>query len=169
MRCIKKELAWLGANLSAAGLGAFLGAMGCVLLWVSGGSGWYAVKAVRRPLPPLVLLFVLSLLAGGFLGASAALVLRHSRECCKGRGRGGRSGQLVFIGAAYLFGLGWYAVFFCTRMCLFAAVLLAAALLISALAAAGLIRNGSPPFLWIALIPAWLIDLYLFFMTLPGA
>ena len=80
MRGVKNELAWLGSNLPWAGLGAFLGAFGCVILWISGGSGWYALKTMRSPMPSLALLFVLSLLSCGFCGMTATLVIRKKRN-----------------------------------------------------------------------------------------
>ncbi len=166
MRGLKKELAWLGSNLAAGGLGAFLAAFGCVILWISGGSGWYALKAMRDPLPPLAVLFVLSLLSGGFCGLAAALAVR----CAQARGKPEKDKSPVgHIAAAYLFGLGWYAVFFCTRLTLFGAVLLAAAL--PALAAAGirLWKRCYPAAVWMALIPAALIDLVLLTVTLLAA
>ena len=131
MSRLKNELAWLGSNLPWAGLGAFLGAFGCVILWISGGSGWYALKAMRTPMPSLALLFVLSLLSCGFCGMTAALVIR----CGRCGGKADKAPHPVrHIAAAYLFGLGWYAVFFCTRLSLFGAVLLSAALLTMAVA-----------------------------------
>ena len=163
MRGIKKELSWLGAALAPAGLGAFFAAFGCVLLWISGGSGWYALKAMRAQMPSLALLFVLSLLSSGCLGAAAALILRHARMC-------GRAEKDCFlacrIAAAYLFGLGWYAVFFCTRMTLFGAALLLAGLTATAAAGIGMKKRCYPAVVWIVLGPAALIETALLVVTL---
>ena len=151
--------AWFGQNLAAAGLGAFLAAAGCVLLWISGGSGWYTVKAMRCSLPSLTVLFVLSLLVSGFCGASAALSAVLAKE------RGTAIRALFWTAAAWLFGLGWYAVFFCTRMSLFGAFLLGAALLCVGLSVFLLVRSRAPFPAWVLLVPAALGDLWFLVLT----
>ena len=165
---IRRGTAWLGQNIAAAGLGAFLAAAGCVLLWISGGSGWYPVKAMRNELPSLALLFTLSLLVSGFCGMSAALSAVLVRE--RGGGLCGTGAFCAFgwTAAAWLFGLGWYAVFFCTRMSVFGAFLLGAALLSAGIAGFVLIRSRAPFPVWCALIPASLGDLYFLILTLEA-
>ena len=101
LRC---ELKRLGENLKEAGLGAFIAAAGCVIVWISGGSGWYVLKAMRFPLPPLGLLFAVSLLRAGFCGLAAALCVVGCREGWKKRKR--IPAAAGWIAAAYLFGLG---------------------------------------------------------------
>ena len=178
---LKCEFRLLGEHLKTAGLWAFAAAAGCVVLWVSGGSGWYPLKAMRFPLPPLGLLFTLSLIGSGFCGAAGAL-------CASGGGDGtkksscppsvprfgrfyssSRRSAVGWAAAAYLFGLGWYAVFFCTRMTLFGAVLLSGGIL-SLLAAGCGARGGKLSLaLWIGLVPALLIDAFFLILTLLAA
>ncbi len=164
MEKIRCEIKWLGENLKEAGLGAFIAAAGCVLLWVSGGSGWFALKAMRLSLPPLGLLFALSLLRAGFCGLAAALCVVGCREGWKRKKR--IPAAAGWIAAAYLFGLGWYAVFFCTRMILFGAVLLAGGILALCAAGMGVCKRCVPPAVWLGLIPAGLLDLFFLLMTL---
>ena len=159
MSRFRRGFAWLGQNIAAAGLGAFLAAAGCVLLWISGGSGWYPVKAMRCDLPPLAALFTADLLVSGFLGATAALCAVLGRE------RGAACGAFGGTAAAWLFGLGWYAVFFCTRMTLFGAFLLAASLLAIGFSAVVLVRMRAPAPSWIFLLPAALGDLWFLVLT----
>ena len=164
---IRCELKWLGENLKTAGLGAFLAAAGCVMLWVSGGSGWYALKALRRSLPPLGLLFTLSLLRAGFCGLAAAVCVVCGREGWRKKRR--LPAAAGWIGAAYLFGLGWYAVFFCTRMILFGAVLLCGGILALSAAGGGAWKRKLPLSVWLGLVPALLLDLFFLILTLLTA
>ncbi len=110
-------------------LGAFLCAAAGAALWVSGGSAWYALQSAGREdrLPPLAAAFVIWLLVYGLYGFLLAAILLGRREW-------GRNALALFgsVIGSYLFSLGWYAVFFCTRMSLFGILLLllsAAALL----------------------------------------
>ena len=176
---VKCEFRWLGEHLKTAGVWAFAAAAGCVILWVSGGSGWYPLKAMRYPLPSLGLLFALSLLGSGFCGLAGAL----SALCGGGKKGAGtfvcppfksvalpvRRTAVGWCAAAYLFGLGWYAVFFCTRMTLFGAVLLCGGIL-SLLAAGISVRCGKlSPLVWLGLGPAAAIDLFFLILTLLAA
>ena len=178
---LKCEFRWLGEHLRTAGLWAFAAAAGCVILWISGGSGWYPLKAMRFPLPPLGFLFALSLLESGFCGlagslcsSSAGQEVKPGEHCAlrpflRRLFGPSRRSAVGWIAAAYLFGLGWYAVFFCTRMSLFGAVLLCGGIL-SLLAAARGSRFGKlSPAVWFGLGPAIGIDLFFLILTLLAA
>lgn len=173
---LKCEFRWLGEHLRAAGAGAFLAAAGCVILWVSGGSGWYPLKAMRFPLPSLGFLFALSLFASGFCGLAGALAVscgaeRRKKGCPPFKPMPVSSGRsaMGWCAAAYLFGLGWYAVFFCTRMILFGAVLLCGGILSLLTAGLGVRRGKLSPLVWIGLGPAIVIDLFFLILTLLAA
>ena len=127
MRKLKRELGFLLAYPAQIGLGAFLCAVGGVVLWVSGGSGWYYLKAGQ--LPSLTAVFLLWTLLYALYGCLLAVILLTGKSIL--------NPKAALVGAAataasYLLSLGWYAVFFCTRLQVFAAILLI-------LAAAGLI------------------------------
>ncbi len=130
MKKNRRGTAALLANPAPLGLGAFLAAVGGVLLWVSGGSGWYVVRSAGGELPPLMTVFVLWLLCYALYGfLMAAVVL----GCVEQADRAGLA--LGALAASYLCSLIWYALFFCTRMVIFAGLILI-------LAAAALIFAG---------------------------
>ncbi|MBE6725576.1 MAG: hypothetical protein E7576_10365 [Ruminococcaceae bacterium] len=176
---LKCEFRWLGEHLRAAGLWAFAAAAGCVILWISGGSGWYPLKAMRTPLPSLGLLFALSLLRAGFCGLAGALCSSVGWEgdkqgktigtCLRRLFLPSRRSAVGWAAAAYLFGLGWYAVFFCTRMTLFGAVLLVGGILSLIAAGCGVRLGKLSAAVWIGLGPALGIDLFLLILTLLAA
>ena len=102
-------------------LGAFLCAVAGAALWVSGGSGWYAVKTAGREnrLPSLAVLFIVWLLIYALYGFLLAAILLGKREW-------GRNALALFgsVIGSWLLSLGWYAVYFCTRLNFFSLILL---------------------------------------------
>ncbi len=97
---------------------AFLCAVGGVLVWINGGSGCYLFAACRSSSQTLSLtaVFLMWLCVYALTGAVIGMIGLLLREV----------GLLPFALAAtsYLLGILWYALFFCTRLSFFAAVLL---------------------------------------------
>ncbi len=124
---IKRELSFLIENAAVLGLGAFLCCAGGILLWVNGGSGGYFL---RRPWSGIGLTaaFLLWLSVYGLSGASLSMILLAERARLF-RGNGAVT-AFVLTSASYLLSLIWYALFFCTRLHLFAGILLALSLVL---------------------------------------
>ncbi len=127
LKRIKHELKFIGENIPVILLGAFVCCIGGILLWVSGGSGWYYVYASRgRPIPSLALMFLVWFVIYGLCGIVMSLACLYDRtslaESCPGKMMGMKAAFLG--GAGYLMMLSWYAVFFCTRLILFSSALL---------------------------------------------
>ncbi len=131
MRKWKRELDFAAANAASLGIAAFLAAMGGVLLWVSGGSGWYLVKTAGRDVPSVAALFTLSLAVCGFCGLFEALILAWGWAACPMRSVWPSA---CCAAGAYLAHLGWYAAALCTRMTLFGGILAIAAVVLTAAA-----------------------------------
>lgn len=117
----KRESRFLLDNITIICLSAFLCAIGGVFLWVNGGSSWYLIRTSAGA-PPLSVVFSVWVITYGLTGAAASmiwLVYRH--------GKCGFSHTIPWFCLAlmsYLFMLVWYAVFFCTRLVVFAAIVL---------------------------------------------
>ena len=125
MRKWKRELDFVAANAGVLGIAAFLAAMGGVLLWVSGGSGWYFYKTAGREAPSVAALFTLSLAVCGLCGLSGALIFVWGRAACPMKSVWPPA---CMIAGVYLAHLGWYAAALCTRMTLFGGILAVTAL-----------------------------------------
>jgi len=93
--------------------------MGGILLWVSGGSNMYWFRGGRIPIGGL---FLLWLLIYGLTGVLMACILLTEGSGCRGANRSSILMGLCVV--SYVFMLSWYAVYFCTRLLLFSAVLL---------------------------------------------
>ena len=118
---LKRELEFLGDHIALVILAAFLASVGGVLLWINGGSSWYFIRYGASGVP-LGVIFSVWCITYALAGASAALIwLVYSDGRC-----GYKKALPLFSVAAlsYLFMLVWYAVFFCTRLNVFAAVIL---------------------------------------------
>ena len=139
MRKWKRELDFIGANAGLFGIAAFLAAMGGVLLWVSGGSGWYFYKTAGRDAPSVAALFTLSLAVCGLCGLSGALIYVWGRAVCPMKSVWP---SVCMIAGAYLMHLGWYAAALCTRMTVFGGILAVTAF---GLAAASRLFLRRPP------------------------
>ena len=126
MRKWKRELDFLGANAGVLGAAAFLAAMGGVLLWVSGGSGWYFYKTAGQCAPSVASLFALSLVLRSVL---------PSAGCTAG---------------TYLFHLGWYAAALCTRLTVFGGIFACLSVLCTLAARLLLPKSPPPPFVFTA-------------------
>ncbi len=123
-RRLKHELKAVGDNIPLVGLSAFLCCIGGILLWVSGGSTWFAAKMTYKPHFTLSLagVFIVWLLCYGLVGVLLALIwISHKARVC---GSGVSLKAFSIVMAVYLLMLSWYAVFFCTRLMLFAVILL---------------------------------------------
>ena len=138
MRNWKREFDFLGGGLVPLGVCAFLFAVGGALLWVCGGSGWYVLKAAGREAPSVGGLFALSLAVCGLCGLLGGLTAMAGYRL---RPAGAVLPPLGLTAASYLFHLGWYAVFCCTRLMLFGGILAALSLLAAVLS--GLFSRGT--------------------------
>ena len=160
MRKWKRELDFIAANAGILGVSAFLAAMGGVLLWVSGGSGWYFYKTAGRDAPSVAALFSLSLAVCGISGLCAALILLWGRAACPMRSVWPSA---VCTAGAYLAHLGWYAAALCTRMTLFGGILALAAFGLTA--ASRLCLRRPPAFFTAAVLTLMGGEGYFIFVT----
>ncbi len=123
---IKHEIKFIGENIPVILLGTFVCCIGGILLWVSGGSGWYCVYALSHGhIPSLAALFLVWFAVYGLCGAVMALSCLWDRTSLA-QSFHELSGMKAAClgGAGYLMMLSWYAVFFCTRLIFFSAALL---------------------------------------------
>lgn len=128
LRRIKFELKCFTDHIAVLGLGAFLCALGGILLWINGGSGWYVLRSVSGAVGSRSLtgVFLVWLLVYAFYGIRLALVGVGEGIC--------RDPKRIFTvfaltSLAYLLDLVWYALFFCTRLTAFALIILILSLL----------------------------------------
>lgn len=140
-RKLKYEFSSVKDNIALIGLAAFFCCMGGILLWVSGGSTWYIMNILHKPEYSLSLsgVFIAWLIVYGLLGTSLALVWIISR--------GGGSVKICLatfglISMSYLLCLTWYTAFCCTRLSVFAAILLIIAAVMN-IASAVIMRKAS--------------------------
>lgn len=133
LRRIKLELNCLISHITVIGLGAFLCAIGGILLWVNGGSGWYVLNSVSaaRNSSSLTGVFLVWLVVYALYGVRLALIGIGEGISC-------RDQRHAFVGfcltsLAYLLDLIWYALFFCTRLTWFALIILLISVLIELL------------------------------------
>ena len=122
-RRLKREFCLIGDNLSAVIAASFFTAFGGVVLWVSGGSERYFMKQAASShgcAVPLASVFVLWLAVYALCGFVMALTWMHSCVFMKKQG----ICACMLAGFGYLMTLVWYALFFCTRLTLFPALLL---------------------------------------------
>lgn len=125
---LKREIRFLTGGLRAIILAAFLCALGGVILWINGGSAWYFIRASGGSTPPISLIFSVWVFAYALCGGAAAMIWLVYR-----RGKCSVSHALPCFGlslVSYLFMLIWYALFFCTRLTVFAAIILILSVLI---------------------------------------
>ena len=127
---MKRELCFLGEHIPVLLLSAFLAAAGGVVLWISGGSSWYFIRTASGSGVGLGFIFSVWILTYALVGALMALLwLTYS---------GGRRDfrktmpLFVLVTLSYLFMLVWYALFFCTRLAVFSAVILILSCIIDA-------------------------------------
>lgn len=144
-RRIKWELNCFIRHITVIGLGAFLCAIGGILLWINGGSGWYVLNSVANTRfgGSLTGVFLVWLVVYALYGVRLALIGVGEGIPCRDQRR-------AFVGfcltaLAYLLDLVWYALFFCTRLTWFALVILILAafinLLTVLLSARGMLLN----------------------------
>ena len=119
---MKREMHFLSENAAPIALSAFLFAVGGVLLWINGGSSWYIIRMTGNTSPQMSVIFSVWLITYSLIGAAAAMIWIINR-----RGRDCRKNALPLFCLAvisYLFMLTWYALFFCTRLVIFSAIIL---------------------------------------------
>ncbi len=160
LRRWKRELDFVAANAGVFGISAFLAAMGGVLLWVSGGSGWYFVKTAGHAAPSVAALFALSLTVCGCCGLSAAMILMWGRAACPMRSVWPSA---CAVAGAYLAHLGWYAAAMCTRMTVFGGILAVVSVLLTA--AARVLLRKPPAILTAALLALLAGESYFVYAT----
>ena len=124
LKRIKREMRILTCNLPLVILAAFLCAFFGTVLWVAGGSSWYYLKmGISSPGSLHVgTLYAVWLLTYGLVGVALSLVwlsckarLMHVKTCLA---------AFALLMLSYLLMQTWYAVFFCTRLLVFAGILL---------------------------------------------
>lgn len=117
---IKRELKLIGDNIAAVILAAFLASAGGVILWINGGSTWYFVKNSGGD--RLGLVFSVWVISYALVGASLVLLwlLYSGRHCDYHK----IIPLFALCALSYLFMLVWYALFFCTRLSVFAGIVL---------------------------------------------
>jgi hypothetical protein len=127
---IKYEIKLIGENIPLIGLSAFLCVIGGILLWVSGGSSWFALRIGISHGFTLSLAgaFVLWTITYGLVGAVLSLITIICRAgiLCDKR-------CIIVFGVvmiSYLLMLSWYAIFFCTRLTVFPLILLLCSVLL---------------------------------------
>jgi hypothetical protein len=94
--------------------------MGGILLWVSGGSWSWHIRYAGGNALPIGVMFLLWLCVYGLTGVLIAFLVLSAGCLCQ------RSTRMlpVLTAGAYIFMLCWYAVYFCTPLGLFSALLL---------------------------------------------
>ena len=114
---MKKELEYIGGNITGVSASVFLCAMGGILVWVNGGSGWYVLSTLHGRMLPLSLIFLSWLFTYALYGFRLAMRVFCKTDRCylSVQGR---------VCLAYLLDLVWYAIFFCTRMSMLALVVI---------------------------------------------
>ena len=119
---IRCEISFILSNIYVIVIFSFLTSLGGVLLWVNGGSVWFIMQSSKNPNNiSLSAVFVLSLVIYAMMGAVVSIVLKTENHICRGKNA---LTAIVLTMAMYILSLSWYAVFFCTRMSLFSAILL---------------------------------------------
>ena len=134
---IKKELEYTACSIAGISAAVFLCAMGGILLWVNGGSGWYIMNSFVHRRMPLTVIFLTWLTVYALYGFR--LAVRRFSFC--------DSRRTLLQGAvclAYILDLVWYALFFCTRLWALALVVIAVSLFLNITV---LVRAGKRMFL----------------------
>lgn len=124
------ELKWLTEHIAVIIVGAFLCALGGILLWINGGSGWYVLNSVSGAVysHSLTGIFLVWLIVYAIYGIRLALAAVGEGIC--------RIKKWVFLiftltALAYILDLVWYALFFCTRLTVFALIILVLSVIIN--------------------------------------
>lgn len=139
-RRIKRELQTLGERLPIIVLNAFLFSFGGVLLWISGGSTWYAIRNSGDPWMSLSLcgVFVLWLITYGLVGIAVTMLWLAERRRIVRRS----VNAFGLMSISYILMLSWYAVYFCTRLTLFSVILLLIALALCIVSHVSMRKSG---------------------------
>ena len=129
---IRREAGFLLSNISIIFLFSFLYALGGVLLWINGGSTWFAVQSYQSHNTSISLsgAFVLCLIIYALIGAVVSIILKVNGCMCSGKSN--TLTAIILAMAMYILSLAWYAVFFCTRLSVFSSILLAIAIILGA-------------------------------------
>lgn len=122
MKYLKEELRFILDHIAIVILAAFIGATGGVLVWINGGSTWYLIRTGCGAVPQMSIVFSVWVITYGLMGAAMALIWLIYREQRCDFGRTFTCFSLCAL--SYLFMLVWYALFFCTRLVVFAGIIL---------------------------------------------
>lgn len=128
---IKWELNFFIKHIAIIALGAFLCAIGGIILWINGGSGWYVLNSLGNSNHTfsLTAVFIIWLLAYAIYGSRLAAIASGEGISCSDAKRSLTGFCLTAF--AYLLDLVWYTVFFCTRLTWFALIILLLSLLLN--------------------------------------
>ena len=121
-KSLKREMQFISENIAVIALASFLCATGGVMLWINGGSSWYIIRTSGGSSPQMSLIFAAWIIAYALIGAAAAMIwlVYHSGRCDFHK----VIPWFCMAVVSYLFMLVWYAVFFCTRLVIFSAIIL---------------------------------------------
>lgn len=124
LRRIKWELNCFTDHIAVIGLGAFLCAIGGILLWINGGSCWYILKSVSGAdhTRSITGVFIVWLVVYAIYGIRLALIGVGEGVLCLNSKK--TFTLFCLTSFAYLLDLVWYALFFCTRLTVFALIIL---------------------------------------------
>lgn len=121
---LKRELCCLTKHIAIIGLSSFLCAIGGVVLWINGGSGWYVLNSVsaNQHGRSLTFIFLVWLIVYALYGARLVLIAFSDTVSCSCQKRVVLAFSLTSF--SYLLDLVWYALFFCTRLTIFSLIVL---------------------------------------------
>ena len=121
-RYLRREIQFIGQHIAVVAAAAFLCALGGIFLWINGGSSWYVIRTSGGTSPRMSIIFTVWVIAYALCGAAIAMIWLVYRT-----GKRAFCASIPWFSLAvmsYLFMLVWYAVFFCTRLVVFAAIVL---------------------------------------------
>jgi len=121
---IKKELEYVICSIAGISAAVFFCAMGGILLWVNGGSGWYIMNSFVNHGIPLTVIFLTWLVVYALYGFRLSC---RGFRCCDRRSAALQGAVCL----AYILDLVWYALFFCTRLWALALVVIVVSLLLN--------------------------------------
>lgn len=163
-RRLKFEIKAIGENIPLVGLSAFLCCICGILLWVSGGSTWFALRVgVGKEFTlSLTGAFLLWLLCYGLVGIMLALIVVACRSRVVGEKRAVKAFALCML--SYLLMLSWYAVFFCTRLTVFPLILLVCS--VAVIGVTAVVMRGTLCLLILADVLIDAIQIYFIFFSI---
>ena len=134
-RNFKSELGLLRKNIVLVIIIDVLCLAGGVILWIDGGSYRYVIEKTVTRGPSLALIFTLNCVVYLLIGTYKSLIVIYTKSTVISAKWG--IVKFILVELAYLMFLVWYSLFFCTRLIVFAAVILALSLVFCTLSIAG--------------------------------